>query len=340
MIIAVGRIIKENNLIGIRIFDTDTKDTKETKDIRIEDKDKIKIKNLKSLNKLGIVDNKQEDKPIINLGEKDNKYLTVDINGNTKILNSLEGYNSIDLLTNIEQYEKYIARYSLIDAEPYFKFEVKEETDEVIITEYIENNEEFRIIEIPTFITGIKIGLNGGLKVNSPFKGVKQNLKVIYKCNKRVSMKGMFNEYKGSKLDLSNFDTSKVTNMSDMFEHCNKLKELDLSKFDTSKVTDMNGMFYACSSLKELDLSKFDTSKVTNMCCMFGWCRNLKELDLSNFDTSQVTDMRSMFKGCEKLEKLDISNFNTSKVTDMRDMFMGSSLTPENTGLKVRSDLR
>ena len=310
MIIAVGRIIKENNLIGIRIFDTDTKDTKETKDIRIEDKDKIKIKNLKSLNKLGIVDNKQEDKPIINLGEKDSKYITVDINGNTRILNSLEGYSYIDLLTNIEQYEKYIARYSLIDAEPYFKFEVKEETDEVIITEYIENNEEFRIIEIPTFITGIKIGLNGGLKVNSPFKGVKQNLKVIYKCNKRVSMKGMFNEYKGSKLDLSNFDTSKVTDINEMFKKCWKLKKLDLSNFDTSKIKYMYEMFYDCYNLEELDISNFNTSKVINMRAMFCDCRNLKKLDLSKFDTS--------------------------KVTNMCGIFTNTSLTPENTGLKIK----
>ena len=215
MVIAIGRIMEENNLIGLRIFDTETK---KTKDIRIEDE--IKIKNIKSINKLGIVDNKQNDKPIIVIGYKDNKYLAVDINGNTKILNSLDGYNTIDLLTNIEQYNKYIARYSLIGEEPYFKFEIIEDTDEVIITKYIKNKEDFRVIEIPTFVTGIKIELNdSNIVINSPFRGVEQNLKVIYKGDKLTSMKGMFRGYEGSKLDLSNFNTSQVVYMDKMFDN-------------------------------------------------------------------------------------------------------------------------
>ncbi|WP_304472854.1 BspA family leucine-rich repeat surface protein, partial [uncultured Duncaniella sp.] len=36
------------------------------------------------------------------------------------------------------------------------------------------------------------------------------------------------------------FDTSKVTNMSHMFESCQALRLLDLSSFNTSAVTDMS----------------------------------------------------------------------------------------------------
>ena len=40
-------------------------------------------------------------------------------------------------------------------------------------------------------------------------------------------MYGMFTScYEIEKLDLTNFDTSKVTNMSFMFSHCYKLKEI------------------------------------------------------------------------------------------------------------------
>ena len=45
-------------------------------------------------------------------------------------------------------------------------------------------------------------------------------------------------------LDLSGFNTSNVTNMSQMFARMSNLTTLDLSNFDTSQVTDMSGMFF------------------------------------------------------------------------------------------------
>ena len=122
-------------------------------------------------------------------------------------------------------------------------------------------------------------------------------------------------------LDLSNFNTSKVTNMSSMFSSCSSLTSLDVSNWNTSNVTDMNYMFYYCNSLTSLDLSNFNTSKVTNMSYMFSTCMALTSLDVSNFDTSKVTDMNYMFRNCSALTSLDLSNFNTSKVTSMSNMF-------------------
>ena len=122
-------------------------------------------------------------------------------------------------------------------------------------------------------------------------------------------------------LDVSKFDTSKVTTMHGMFNNCRLLTKLNVSKFDTSKVTDMYGMFNGCSALKELDVSKFDTSKVTDMASMFCDCRALTELDLSNFNTSNITSLYYMFRNCRLLTKLDVSNFDTSNVTSMSYMF-------------------
>ena len=122
-------------------------------------------------------------------------------------------------------------------------------------------------------------------------------------------------------LNSSNFDTSKMTDMSWMFDNCLNLTTLDLSNFDTSNVTNMSYMFSKCQSLTSLDLSNFDTSRVTDMSYMFSYCSRLISLDLSSFDTSNVTDMSYMFKDCSGLTLLDLSNFNTSKVTIMGDMF-------------------
>ena len=132
-------------------------------------------------------------------------------------------------------------------------------------------------------------------------------------------------------LNLSNFDTSKVTNMQYMFSVMYNLTTLNLSNFDTSKVEDMDNMFYYASSLTTLDLSNFDTSKVTDMSAMLASIRSLTSLNLSNFDTSKVTDMSSMFWGVSNLITLNLSNFNTSNVTNMSYMFASMrSLTSLN----------
>ena len=122
-------------------------------------------------------------------------------------------------------------------------------------------------------------------------------------------------------LDLSSFDTSKVTDMSGMFENMDNLTTINLSSFDTSQVTDMHSMFFEIPNLTTLDLSSFDTSQVTDMSSMFSGMRDLATLNLSNFDTSQVTTMSGMFSNMYSLTTLDLSNFNTSKVTNMGFMF-------------------
>ena len=63
-----------------------------------------------------------------------------------------------------------------------------------------------------------------------------------------------------------------------MFHNCSSLKELNLNNFNTNNVTNMSFMFYGCSSLKELNLNNFNTDNVTNMSYMFIGC--LDELKL------------------------------------------------------------
>ena len=72
-------------------------------------------------------------------------------------------------------------------------------------------------------------------------------------------------------LNISNLDTSKVTNMRSMFDGVSRLISLGLFNFDTSQVTNMNSMFYGMSSLTSLNLSNFNTSNVTDMREMFFW---------------------------------------------------------------------
>ena len=98
------------------------------------------------------------------------------------------------------------------------------------------------------------------------------------------------------------FDTSNVTNMGSMFNTCSSLTSLDLSNFNTSQVTDMSYMFVEFPNI-ELNLSGFVTSNVINMMSMFAKAK-LNALDLSSFDTSNVTNMTWMFSDASNLQTI------------------------------------
>ena len=142
--------------------------------------------------------------------------------------------------------------------------------------------------------------------------------------SKVIDMEGLFQncitlEY----IDLSNFDTSNVTNMAFMFNHCNRLKEIKgLDKFITSKATTMEGMFQSCFKLEFIDVSSFDTSNVEIMNFMFVDCFKLKGIKgINKLNTKKVTNMTGMFENCLSLKYLNLENFDTSNVTNMSYMF-------------------
>ena len=126
-------------------------------------------------------------------------------------------------------------------------------------------------------------------------------------------------------LEISNWDTSNVTNMWWMFEYCSSLENIDVSNWDTSNVTNMEGLFYSCSSLTWLNLNSWNTSNVTNMEGLFYSCSSLTWLNLNSWNTSNVNKMSYMFKDCSNLINLDISSWDTSNVTEMHSMFQNCS---------------
>ena len=171
---------------------------------------------------------------------------------------------------------------------------------------------------------------------------------VILKFNTQITTcEKMFYGIKNiTKIDLSKFDFSKVTNMAHMFHgctnlatiqfgdintkallnmqhlfcNCAKLKTIDLSKFVTTKVTDLQFMFYQCTSLVSLDLSNFNTKKVEFMTQMFAGCTSITKITLKFAGTS-VKNMTRMFFQCKKLASVDLSSLGTSAVVDMNRMF-------------------
>ena len=62
-----------------------------------------------------------------------------------------------------------------------------------------------------------------------------------------------------------------------MFSNCKSLKKLpEISNWDTSKVTDMRWMFSGCELLSKLDISKWNINRDTDFIGFCDGCSNLE----------------------------------------------------------------
>ena len=129
-------------------------------------------------------------------------------------------------------------------------------------------------------------------------------------------------------LNLSNFDTQSVTNMTGMFSDCRALTTLDVSNFNTQNVTDMSFMFFNCSAITTLDIAKFDTKNVTDMSFMFCSDPALTTIYASDkFVTTACEEDENMFAECVNLvgavpydeNKVgkEMANYTTGYFTDI-----------------------
>ena len=131
-----------------------------------------------------------------------------------------------------------------------------------------------------------------------------------------LKMRAMFGKCKNlEKLDLRNFNTSNVKDMSYMFDECFKLKGILINQntFITKNVTNMGHMFNKCYNLEDINLSNFETQNANLLCFMFCECGNLTNLNLSNFknnNNNKEINMSHMFDKCKNLKMLDISSIN------------------------------
>jgi len=224
-----------------------------------------------------------------------NNILNEDIN---KINNELNKIKNNDYITNIKENKnklknEIICIYNKQDNEIDLLHDYNLNLDNYYLNEkeeksYLEGKSNINGNNIEIYINNEKIKFDYKYKSNE-----KGDIKVIFKFNKLLN------------------------STSHMFWRCSSLKSIDLSSFNTSKVSDMKLMFFECSSLKSIDLSSFNTSNVTNMSYMFSECSSLASIDLSSFNTSNATDMNCMLYKCSSLKKENIKiNESEKKILD------------------------
>ena len=113
------------------------------------------------------------------------------------------------------------------------------------------------------------------------------------------------------------WDTSLVTDMSDIFSSKSKFNE-PIGAWDTSKVEDMSCMFDSASEFNQ-PIGAWNVSNVTNMSSMFIKAGKFNQ-PIGEWNTGSVQKMPQMFLRAFNFNQ-PIGDWNTSNVTTMSLMF-------------------
>lgn len=111
-------------------------------------------------------------------------------------------------------------------------------------------------------------------------------------------------------------------------------EEIELSEIDTSKITDMSHLFEPTLSGGEQarfffeGIEDWDVSNVKDMSYMFCYARNFNA-DISGWNVSKVKNMRGMFQFASSFNQ-DIGMWNVSNVENMASMFYDAGAFNQN----------
>ena len=109
-----------------------------------------------------------------------------------------------------------------------------------------------------------------------------------------------------------------------VFSKCNPLRQnfnANISNWDTSSVTDMARTFQHATSFTGDGVSNWNTSSVTSLVMTFYDTHSFTGDGVSNWDTSSVTSFKYTFRGSNVFMGDGVSNWNTSRVTNMYGTF-------------------
>ena len=206
-------------------------------------------------------------------------------------------------------------------------------------SEYIINGTTFKADGNPLSVNLVNEGITSLTSLYRAF--YKSNITELVKIpdtTNVTNMSMMFASTKIQYLDLSNFNTSNVTDMSNMFFYCEKLKTLNVSGWDITNVTNYNQMFLGCSNLNEIILGEITQSTLDWWEMVIGLANINPTLTYTLISDYQLT---YSFDGSTDTFKLnnkpftatsspyssDIRDLGIEALTSLRNAFVGSSVT-------------
>lgn len=156
---------------------------------------------------------------------------------------------------------------------------------------------------------------------NSNIKSIEINLKKIQDCH------GMFESVgRLEHLDLNNWNTENLENITDMFKDCFLLKTLLVNNWNTARIEYSVRTFSQCISINSFDfLNSWNFDSLVNASFMFVGS-NIKSLSFMNDRNFKSLEYcTSMFFETE-LGNIEIQNLQAEKIIELSGMFDSAGL--------------
>jgi surface protein len=143
--------------------------------------------------------------------------------------------------------------------------------------------------------------------------------------SKLKSLRQMFTNNYWFNQDLSNWDTSSITDMYGCFQSCTGISTVNQGAFpnwDVSNVTNFGQMFNSARNIN-FDASSWDVSKGENFEYMFGNNLNMNIASTTGWDVSNGTNFTGMFSSCQNstITSSYFNNWNVSSGVNFGSMF-------------------
>ena len=187
------------------------------------------------------------------------------------------------------------------------------------------------------------------------FQYCKELKKLTLPPNRTISNEGLYCAFEGcNKLtEINNFDsltTNGITTISNMFRSCSGFTRIDISHFDCSLVTDTNYAFENCENLEELLIPDNLGELCTSWRGFLNYCEKLKKIsgsislrcNKSNINSGDITGYYSLdnlrkftikdigyTSGCTSVDirNLTVWGENTDEIPDARQSLIDSLIT-------------
>ena len=138
--------------------------------------------------------------------------------------------------------------------------------------------------------------------------------------------KELFRFLDNPNINLGEINTSKITDMSELFLNSTRQDFSGIESWNTENVTSMRAMFFGAINFN-VNIASWNTKKVLDMQFMF---KNAKSFNqpLNRWNVSNVMDMSGMFEGAEKFNQ-DLSSWDIKSLKYKENIFNDCDIKEE-----------